>query len=846
MASTYVNDLRLNEMATGDQSGSWGTVTNTNLELIGDALGYGTEAPFNTDANKTTTVLDGAYDPARAMYFKVTSTVAGGLTATRQLTIDPDTISRLMFIENATTGGESITIKQGSGAGAAVTIPNGHTKAVILPGDGSGSIVLDAFAALSVVDLLVDDDLTVTDDVAIGGLATVGGTLGVTGIATFTDDIIIGDGKTIGSASDVDAMTIAANGQVTFTQTLIGTALDISGDIDVDGTTNLDIVDIDGAVDMASTLQVDGGITTNGNISVVQTTPTITLTDTDQNTDSLIFSDGGTGKGSLYLSADHNDERDDTTLNLRVDGDDVVIVGYDTTTLNRGVFAVPDGSVSSPSITNTGDGNTGMYFPADETIGFTSGGVASFNLNNQGNIVYVGSMQLQSDAQTGSLIMAGGNNSNDGANIGLHGPSHASLANITRFRQDTVESMRIDASGNIIIANSGGTLYTTTAGISNFRAGVNAGNSIASGGNYNVCIGDEAGTTISTGDLNTFVGYSAGTAVTGTKNVAVGADAMLTSSSGDNNIAVGREALKRLTTSNENVAVGSESLKETTTGTQNVAMGHTAGQYALTADSSTFVGHGAGKGITGAKLTGDGNTAIGKDAGLLLQGAAADNTLVGIKSGDSIATAVRNVIIGSNAATSCDSNENVIIGFQAGTYSTAFTTGIRNCLVGAYTNTDAVDSDYANGFGYFIEAEAGYTTVGQATSDIRAAHGNVTWATVSDERYKKDIVDSTAGLSFINALQPRTFKYKALGELPETFRAYEADSTDAFKNSNTNHGFIAQEVKAAIDADSSIKDGFNLWDSRPDGSQEVAEAALIPILVKAIQELTARIAVLEG
>ena len=846
MASTYVNDLRLNEMATGDQSGSWGTVTNTNLELIGDALGYGTEAPFNTDANKTTTVLDGASDPARAMYFKVTSTVAGGLTATRQLTIDPDTISRLMFIENATTGGESITIKQGSGAGAAVTIPNGHTKAVILPGDGSGSIVLDAFAALSVVDLLVDDDLTVTDDVAIGGLATVGGTLGVTGIATFTDDIIIGDGKTIGSASDVDAMTIAANGQVTFTQTLIGTALDISGDIDVDGTTNLDIVDIDGAVDMASTLQVDGGITTNGNISVVQTTPTITLTDTDQNTDSLIFSDGGTGKGSLYLSADHNDERDDTTLNLRVDGDDVVIVGYDTTTLNRGVFAVPDGSVSSPSITNTGDGNTGMYFPADETIGFTSGGVASFNLNNQGNIVYVGSMQIQSDAQTGLLALAGGNDSNDGANIGLHGPSHASLANITRFRQDTVESMRIDASGNIIIANSGGTLYTTTAGISNFRAGVNAGNSIASGGNYNVCIGDEAGTTISTGDLNTFVGYSAGTAVTGTKNVAVGADAMLTSSSGDNNIAVGREALKRLTTSNENVAVGSESLKETTTGTQNVAMGHTAGQYALTADSSTFVGHGAGKGITGAKLTGDGNTAIGKDAGLLLQGAAADNTLVGIKSGDSIATAVRNVIIGSNAATSCDSNENVIIGFQAGTYSTAFTTGIRNCLVGAYTNTDAVDSDYANGFGYFIEAEAGYTTVGQATSDIRAAHGNVTWATVSDERYKKDIVDSTAGLSFINALQPRTFKYKALGELPETFRAYEADSTDAFKNSNTNHGFIAQEVKAAIDADSSIKDGFNLWDSRPDGSQEVAEAALIPILVKAIQELTARIAVLEG
>ena len=39
MASTYVNNLRLNEMATGDASGTWGTITNTNLELIGEALG---------------------------------------------------------------------------------------------------------------------------------------------------------------------------------------------------------------------------------------------------------------------------------------------------------------------------------------------------------------------------------------------------------------------------------------------------------------------------------------------------------------------------------------------------------------------------------------------------------------------------------------------------------------------------------------------------------------------------------------------------------------------------------------------------------------------------------------
>ena len=171
----------------------------------------------------------------------------------------------------------------------------------------------------------------------------------------------------------------------------------------------------------------------------------------------------------------------------------------------------------------------------------------------------------------------------------------------------------------------------------------------------------------------------------------------------------------------------------------------------------------------------------------------------------------------------------------------AITNGTGNSLLGTFSHTSAAGDNYANGIGYDINAAGGYTTVGKGTSDIRAQHGVATWATVSDERYKKDIVDSTAGLSFINALQPRTFKYKTLGELPETFNAYEADSTEVFKNSNTNHGFIAQEVKAAIDADDSIKDGFRLWDDREDGSQEVAEAALIPVLVKAIQELTARI-----
>ena len=118
--------------------------------------------------------------------------------------------------------------------------------------------------------------------------------------ATFSDDIIIGDGKTIGSASDVDAMTIAANGQITLTQTLIGTALDISGDIDVDGTTNLDVVDIDGAVDFASTTAHAGNATFADNAKAIF----------GAGSDLQIYHDGSDsyikedGTGNLIIAAD--------------------------------------------------------------------------------------------------------------------------------------------------------------------------------------------------------------------------------------------------------------------------------------------------------------------------------------------------------------------------------------------------------------------------------------------------------------------------------------------------------------------------------------------------------------
>ena len=112
---------------------------------------------------------------------------------------------------------------------------------------------------------------------------------------------------------------------------------------------------------------------------------------------------------------------------------------------------------------------------------------------------------------------------------------------------------------------------------------------------------------------------------------------------------------------------------------------------------------------------------------------------------------------------------------------------------------------------------------------------------------KEEIVTSTAGLSFLNDLRPVTFKWKMEKDIPEELNGYVKDSDKRFKTDTTQHGFIAQEVKTAIDANSELKDGFDMWrEDAKDGRQRIGEVALIPMLVKAIQELSAKVTALEA
>ena len=503
--------------------------------------------------------------------------------------------------------------------------------------------------------------------------------------------------------------------------------------------------------------------------------------------------------------------------------------------------------------------------------------------------------------------------------------------------------------------------FTTTLGTSNYRAGVNAGNSIESGGNYNVCVGDEAGTAISTGDDNTVVGYVAGDAInTGGSNVAVGFGAMSNQTGASANVAVGRDALftnvsgLRATalghstlvyaTSNDNTAVGfqaglnlSTAVRSTIVGSQagagaaitgagNTLFGYNAGNALTTGHSNTLGGQYAGDALTtgnyntawgdlalSTETTGAASTAIGEGAlqrQIIGNTNDSDNLAAGYIAGANITTGVGNVLLGraGSALTDADNNvaigrfalqadhlgsrsvavgtgalqtqdhassaesvDNVAVGYDAGN---AITTGFKNTLLGAfaYKNSQNGDRNVAVGFdttasgvnvSNTILIGVGITGPATAKAMIGNAGGTATidldgsdtsWAAASDSRLKKDVADSTVGLEFIKDLRPVTFKWNAKNAVASSLPQYDANSSDPiFGVGKAHHGFIAQEIKAVIDSHSDVVDGHNLWSQEPNGTQQVSPSALVPMLVKAIQEqnalivaLTARVETLEG
>ena len=394
MASTFVNNLRLEEMNTGEQSGTWGTKTNTNLELIGEALGFGTEAITTNADTHTTTVADASTDPGRAMFIKYTGTLDSACT----ITIAPNTLSRVHIIENGTSGSQNIIISQGSGAN--VTIAPGTAKVVYLDGAGSGAAVVDAFAHLAAVDLTVDDDLIVSDDITLKSDSA------VLGFGADTDTTL--------THTDGTGLTLNGTNKLTFGDTASFVHQSSDGVLTVDGEATIDL-NASTAVLVSNDLKLDSdaavlGFGVNNDVTLTHVHDSaLLLNDAIKMTfrDSAL-SVSSTTDGQLDVDADTEVEITAPTIDLTAStkvtvSNDVEVtgrsVGVTVTAENDGSFDLAVGN----DFTCTTTGNTEITFS-----NAAAGQSGNIKFVNGGNHTITANALVAINADTLSSLSASG------------------------------------------------------------------------------------------------------------------------------------------------------------------------------------------------------------------------------------------------------------------------------------------------------------------------------------------------------------------------------------------------------------------------------------------------------
>ena len=301
MASSYSTDLKLELMVTGENSGTWGDKTNTNLNLLQQAIA-GYEAIDVASADVTLTMSQAALSNARNIVLKLTGTLA----ANRSVNV-PDGIEKTYIVVDGTTrAGFTLTFKTVSGSG--VTIPAG--KSVMVYSDGTN--VVDVFFLKDIVE-----DTT----------PQLGGNLDANG-----NNILIDNGNFIGDENGLEqikfATTASAVNELTVTNAATGNAPNVSA---TGGDTN---------VDLNLTPKGIGRITFNGAGKIQHVAEKVTTEATAAT---------GTVNYDVITQAVWNfttDASGNWTLNIRGDGSNSLDSIMDTGESITVVHAVPQGGTA--------------------------------------------------------------------------------------------------------------------------------------------------------------------------------------------------------------------------------------------------------------------------------------------------------------------------------------------------------------------------------------------------------------------------------------------------------------------------------------------------------------------
>ena len=823
-------------------------VTSTTAELnILDGV-TSTTAELNILDGVTSTaaelnILDGVTATATELNYSDTGSSVGTVVASKVVTVDSN--KDVSSFRNITLTGEldagsldisgdadidgtletdalSINGTSVTATAAELNILDGVTSTAaelnILDGVTSTTAelnILDGVTATT-AELNILDGVTVT-------AAEINTLDGITAVLSELNALDLGS-TAVGTAIASKAVILDSNKDYTgirnFTITgeLDAATLDISGNVDIDGTTNLDVVDIDGAVDMASTLAVagnvgigvssptqrvdisGGGLQILGNISTPASGTSSVLIDyysgaarywargADGSTRGahnfyVLENDGGNQLTALSIDSSAN-----ATFagNLDVDG----TAGIYQRNSSGGSIVLDD--------TDTADASTPMvYFRntagqltlgranRNATTGLTTGSTDSLTISSAGDATFAGHVSLADskelrlgggddlrlyhngsssyikDVGTGNLYIAG-----SGSITFTNGDVNETYA---VFNDDGAVVLKYDDSTKLSTASSGvditGAMSATTISIGGTAVTSTAAElnvlDPALKENSSIWIGsDPSGNT----------GYSAAQ-----YNVALGVNALDAITTADRVTAIGYNALSALTTGSSNTAVGDEALLANTSGNTNVAVGGRALTANTVGDKNTAVGYQSLYAMNPAGNADMYNTAVGYGAGLSLT-TGVNNTLIGGLAGEELSTGSYNTHVGYNSGGGVSSNP------HTGNYNSSLG---RNALS---TIEGSAQANTALGFGTLekLTTASNNTAVGGAALQLLTTGGD----NVAVGSYAGDAITS-AGLN--------TLVGYASGTALTTSQYNVAVGHSALKNTTTGDLNIAIGYKALHD-----------------------------------------------
>ena len=449
------------------------------------------------------------------------------------------------------------------------------------------------------------------------------------------------------------------------------------------------------------------------------------------------------------------------------------------------------------------------------------------------------------------------------------------------------------ATHTVAIGNAAASGYDTET--HNLAIGhVALGGSVA-GGEFNVAIGNLSLDALTSADNNVALGYNAGSALTtGATNVLIGSEAASAGTmTGANNVVIGYQSGKNISSGHDSVLVGENAGRNMNTGQNNVVVGKDAGSSMTGGGNATIVGYQAGQNNTAHELvaigsmaanantSGDGIVAIGRECydgadtenhnmaiGTGALGGAVDggefNVAVGNYTLDALTSGDNNTAVGYQALTDATTGgDNTAVGFNslpnvlAGTDNTglgrdagsSITGGSANICIGSGANVADAAQDFGIAMGFEITAAANDFSFGKTsnvvTNDFDA---DANWSRSSDERLKTNITNiDWKALDFINELRPVTFNWKASQDVSNTMVEHNPNK-NLMNTTVTIDGLIAQEVKSAMDKHNI--NNFGGWKERQNNedkekTQTLSKEAFVMPIIKAIQELSAKVKALE-